>query len=144
MKNNMEIYKLKKMNETRWLVCDTANSVMVSFEAGKFNETQKVSIPDEMDWREATKAVTAIADWLSIYHYQLAMGGEQTAAELIGWQVSSLRRAAGMSQRELAERCGITQQQLARIERANHATSVDTIAAVLEKLGHRLTIEPII
>lgn len=136
-------FQLKKTGPTRWQVRDAASGVTISFEEGRFNDTQEVCMAAGADVTHALNSVTAIADWLSIYHYELAMGGNHTAAQLIGWQISSIRRAAGLTQMELAERCGITQPQLARIEKATYSTNIDTISKVLEELGHRLTIEPV-
>lgn len=68
---------------------------------------------------------------------------ELTAAGKIGLNIFFLRRAAGLTQDELAERVGITRPQLSRIETARHSASVDTVADILAALGRRLTIEPV-
>ena len=120
---------------------DPVSGITITFTAGDFKGSQNITIPDGMYYKEALRVVTEMADWLSVHHYELAMGGTHTAAQLLGWQINSLRRAAGLTQDELAERVGITRPQLSRIETARHAASVDTIADILAALGHRLTVE---
>lgn len=55
---------------------------------------------------------------------------------LVGSLLARERRAAGISQRELAERLGTTQQQIARWEASDYRTaSLERVAAAAEALG---------
>ncbi len=54
----------------------------------------------------------------------------------LGWLTCDLRTAAGLSQRELAERMGTTQSVTSRLEDGGGAKSrIDTLARVAEALG---------
>ena len=57
-------------------------------------------------------------------------------AQLAG-SVSQARRAVGWSQRELAERCGLSRPTIARIEAGQHVRMA-TLETVAEVLGLRL------
>lgn len=51
------------------------------------------------------------------------------------------RTDAGMTQRELAKRAGVTQQQIAKLEHPDANPSVDTLMKVAAALGARLAID---
>ncbi len=52
------------------------------------------------------------------------------------------RRAAGLSQREMAARAGIPQSTVARIEAGTLIPRVDTLDRLLRAVGHTLGVEP--
>ena len=52
------------------------------------------------------------------------------------------RNALGMSQRELAARCGIPQSSVARIESYKTTPNLDTLLKILHSLGLTLTVSP--
>lgn len=53
------------------------------------------------------------------------------------------REEAKMSQRDLAERAGMKQSAIARIEKMKVSPSVDTLNHLLFQLGYRLKIVPL-
>jgi transcriptional regulator with XRE-family HTH domain len=55
--------------------------------------------------------------------------------------VRHARRAAGLSQAQLAERLGTTQSAVARLERPGANPRVDTLDAALRASGQRLALE---
>lgn len=61
-------------------------------------------------------------------------------AALVGRQVMRARVAAGLSQSELASRCGIRQETLSRIERGSVNPTTATLEAIAEALDMRLEI----
>lgn len=63
---------------------------------------------------------------------------EETAA-IIG-AIIEQRKALGMSQRELASRCGITQSSVARIETLQTVPKLETVLKMMQPLGLRLTV----
>lgn len=123
-----------------WLCTDTASGLYIIFEAKKFNETQDVNVPESMSPDEALRAVVEISDWLAIFHYRLVMPERATSRQMIAHQLSSLRRRAGLTQQQLADRVGCPQSTIARLERAWHDASVGFVAEVAEALGCELRI----
>jgi len=54
--------------------------------------------------------------------------------------VRHARRVAGLTQKELADRCGIAQEAVARLESAKHTSSLPTLIKVATALGKRVEI----
>jgi len=63
---------------------------------------------------------------------------EETFIANLGIHIRQLREKKGMSQQDLADDCGITQNQVGRIERAEINTTVKTLV----KIANALDIEP--
>lgn len=57
--------------------------------------------------------------------------------------VNQARRAAGLSQRELAKRAGVPQSAIARIERGLQVPRTDTLERILAACGFELRMGPI-
>lgn len=58
----------------------------------------------------------------------------------VAWLVIKHRGQSGLSQRELAERAGTSQSQIARIESGRHGARVDTLGRIAGALGKRLVL----
>lgn len=75
----MNKYKLEKSKEQQgwWVVTDTINMIVVKFQEGKFNETQKVTLLNgnevsSMDYAmKQVKALREMADWLVKNHCKI-------------------------------------------------------------------------
>jgi ribosome-binding protein aMBF1 (putative translation factor) len=59
----------------------------------------------------------------------------------IAERVIEQRAAKGLSQRELAERCGTTQSAIARLERGGRPPRIDTLLRIAEALDCELIVE---
>jgi transcriptional regulator with XRE-family HTH domain len=53
----------------------------------------------------------------------------------IGRQLAGLRREGGMTQKEVAERAGIRQEHLSRIDAGRYAVTLETVQAIAAALG---------
>lgn len=53
----------------------------------------------------------------------------------IGQRIATLRTSQGITQRQLAQRCSITQPHLARIEQGKYSVGLDTLSSIAEALG---------
>ena len=53
----------------------------------------------------------------------------------IGQRIAELRKERGMTQTQLAERCGLQQAHIARIEAGKHSVGLDTLAQIADALG---------
>lgn len=62
----------------------------------------------------------------------------KTSASLLRYA----RRRAGLTQRELAERAGVAQSAIARVEAGRVSPSADRLARFVELCGLRLSAEP--
>ena len=56
----------------------------------------------------------------------------------IASRIQELRKEAGMTQKDLAEKCGMAQPNIARIEAGTYATSIDVLSRIAEALGKRI------
>lgn len=53
-----------------------------------------------------------------------------------------IRKQHELSQRELAERCGVKQSAIARLEKMSVSPQVSTVMRILKPLGYKLAIVP--
>lgn len=60
---------------------------------------------------------------------------------LIGKLIEA-RESKGLSQKQLADMCGLKQSAIARLERMNATPQLNTLIKVLKPLGYRLDIVP--
>ena len=67
----------------------------------------------------------------------MAMTDEQKQAtrERMGLRIAALRKLAGLSQEQLAERAGLQRTHVSRIEAGKYAVTLETIQAIAEALG---------
>lgn len=144
----MEKYILQKSKERPywWVVTDTEAGVVVQFEEGRFNETQRATLLEDgcPPALEVAHTLNGIADWIARNHYHLVFNNlseacDKAAAD-VGRQIAEGRKAAGMSIRELARRCGQSYPNLSLVENGKRQTTVSTLAKIGKILGVRFTI----
>ena len=79
----MERFRLEKSQLAKgwWVLTDTANLVVITFEEGRFNETQKITqleggenYTSMNDVMTQVRIIREMSDWLAINHYKIAMG----------------------------------------------------------------------
>lgn len=58
--------------------------------------------------------------------------------EYIGKRVAEIRQAKGLSIRQLAELCGVTAQNITKIEHGKYNVSIDILGKICEVLGCRI------
>ena len=56
----------------------------------------------------------------------------------IGQRIAELRKEQGMTQTQLAERCGLQQAHIARIETGRYSVGLDTLAQIATALGMKV------
>lgn len=76
----MNRFQLKKSceNPNWWVLTDTVNNVVIRFEEHKFNETQKVTVIDDIGVTETTaddmaKIMREIGDYMFHHHIGIAL-----------------------------------------------------------------------
>lgn len=71
-------------------------------------------------------------------YYDVDEDVENNIKLTIGQRIQELRKEAGMTQTQLAEKCGMAQPNIARIEAGTYATSLDVLSRIAEALGKRI------
>lgn len=68
--------------------------------------------------------------------------GQRFAEErkIVEWVDANGTNRKGMTQKELAERCGLLQSSIARVERGYFSIGFDTLEAMAEGLGKKIDI----
>jgi len=80
-----------------------------------------------------TKSVLLTKKW-----HQRKWEPMNEVAKQIGQRIQELRKEAGLTQTQLAEKCGMAQPNIARIEAGTYATSIDVLSRIAEALGKRI------
>ncbi len=65
---------------------------------------------------------------------------KQQTRERIGRRITALRKQRGMTQEQLAERCGLQRTHIARIETGRYAANLETIQAIAEAMDMEVDI----
>ena len=60
---------------------------------------------------------------------------KQQTRERMGLRIAALRKLAGLSQEQLAERAGLQRTHISRIEAGKYAVTLETVQAIAEALG---------
>lgn len=74
-------------------------------------------------------------------HERIVTGDRGWFFARIADRVAERRLKLGLSQRELAERCGTTQSAIARLERGGRPPRIDTLLRIAEALECELLVE---
>ena len=69
-----------------------------------------------------------------------AAWGENALARTIGLSIGTYRQRHGLTQTELGARVGMSQSQVARLERMDHTPSFETLLRLADALGLRIEI----
>ena len=94
-----------------------------------------------MKERTEPKRVRLTAEALERIRERLARAEDGWFFAQIAEQVSSQRRARGLSQAELAELCGTTQSAIARLESGGRPPRIDTLLRIANALDCDLVVQ---
>lgn len=56
----------------------------------------------------------------------------------IGERIATLRKEAGMTQTELAEKTGLQRSHIVRLEQGRYGATIDVLAAIAEAMGRQV------
>ena len=56
----------------------------------------------------------------------------------IGQRIAELRKEQNLTQTQLAERCGLQQAHIARIEAGRYSVGLDTLAQIADAMGMKI------
>ena len=60
--------------------------------------------------------------------------------EYIGRRIAEIRQAKGLSIRQLAELCGVSAQNITKIEHGRYNVSIDILGKICDALDYRIDI----
>lgn len=63
-----------------------------------------------------------------------------TERERIGALIKSIREEQGLTQDDIAERCGMQKQNISRIEHGKYTVGVEVLAKILGAMGYKIDI----
>lgn len=61
---------------------------------------------------------------------------------VIGQRIAELRKEQGMSQAELADKCGMQRPHIARVESGRYGITLDVLARIVQALDARIELVP--
>ena len=128
-----------------WVATDRDNNIVVQFEHGKYNDTQKVTLlngdtfTSEVEAMKVATYLREMADWLRENHYEKLF--PISLRESIGMQIRRERKRQGLSGKQLAERVAFVESTINKIENGRWNVSVDILERVSNALGVTLTLQ---
>ena len=66
------------------------------------------------------------------------MTKQEKTRHRIGKRIAELRMEQGLNQTQLAERCGLRQHHISRIENGTYCVGLDTLQTIAEALGRNV------
>lgn len=147
----MERFILQKSQEREnwWVFTDTLNGVVIQFEHGKFNETQKVTMLNDVTSPDASKIARILRDmgeWLAQNHYDKAVQYQPTFdrnfyRKEVGMKLRDAREKSGKSVREVSEETGINISNLSRIENGKYNYGIDMLNKLAKCYGKSVKLD---
>lgn len=125
-----------------WVATDKVNNIVVTFEHGHYNDTQKVTLLNGdtfKDEKEALKVATylrELSDWLREEHYEKLF--PMSLRDIVGIQIRRERKRQGLSGKQLAERAGFSEPTINKIENGRWNVSIDILENICAALGKTL------
>lgn len=147
MKNRFKLQKSESLPDW-WVLTDIENMIVVRWEQGKFNDTQKVSPIEDADLRakfgdnlaqELARIMAEIAGYLHDFHYEKVF--ELNDRQRLGAKIMALRNERGYSIRTLAELCDVNKATIVNIEQGRFSPRFDIVEKICHALGAKIEIK---
>lgn len=153
----MDNYILKKSENlpNGWVLADAEHGIVIVFEEGRFNETQKITFLDDIespDPVEIASRVREMGEWLMENHRELVFGAAPERLDFrelnrevrhdIGGMLKALREEAGYTVRELSAITGVDKGMICRIEGGRSNSGIDVFSTIAHALGWRVCLLP--
>lgn len=138
-------FVLDQIDDDKWKLTDEANGISVTWEVGRFNETQEFDTSGfdlKKYGMESARIIATIirrmTDWLADNHRELVE--ELNDRQLFGVKMSRLRKSKLLSIRELAERTDLATNTILNIEKGKFSPRLEIVERILSVLGAHLEI----
>lgn len=66
---------------------------------------------------------------------------KEESQQWVGERITELRKREGLTQKELAERCGLTQNHITRIENGRYNVGFYQVHVITEAMGYKIRFE---
>lgn len=137
------ILQKSKERENGWVLTDTLNEIVIQFEEGKFNSTQKITYLNDVEINPTTIAhdLRLMADWLMQNHYHLAIANTQQGFDreyhrkVVGDKLRQLRNSKNLTITDVAKATGIHATNISKIENGKYGFTIDAINQLLSVYG---------
>lgn len=131
-----------------WVVAaDRKTNMVFIFMEGAFRESVEYKPLDDMTPLDAAAAMRELGDWMRLYHADmLEERGEASRyinRKRIGQLIADARRKQGLTLRELAERSGVSYQNITKIENGKYNVSIDILGKLCRALDLKIDLSGI-
>lgn len=147
MKNRFKLQKSESLPNW-WVLTDIENMIVVRWQHGKFNDTQKVSPIEDADLREKygdnlaqelARIMAEIADYLRDFHSEKVF--ELNDRQRLGAKIMALRNERGYSIRTLADLCDVNKATIVNIEQGRFSPRYEIVERIVKELGAKIEIK---
>lgn len=125
-----------------WVAADRRTKMVFIFMEGVFPDSVECRPLEDMPPLDAATAVRELGDWLKRYHGGLLEErGDATKyvnRKRIGTMMAEARRRQGLTVRELAERSGVSYQNITKIENGRYNVSIDILGKLCKALDLKI------
>ena len=144
------MFKLQRSQEKQgwWVLTDTNKGIVILFEEGKFNSTQKITYLEDVEPSPTAiaKDLRIMADWLAQNHY-LAVANPQPTFDreyhrkAVGDRLRQLRLSKKLTIDDVSQATGIHRTNISKIENGRYAFTIDVVNQLLNLYGAKLNFE---
>lgn len=101
----------------------------------------------ELSPLKQTRVIQSVEEFVKISNHCMLGSGIDTTLTFhrtrydLGQSIKSIRENEGLTQEDLAERCGLKQPHIARIEAGKHSFGIDQYLDIINKLGYSIELK---
>lgn len=126
-----------------WIVAaDRKTNMVFIFMEGVFPDSVEYKPLESMTPLDAATAVRELGDWLRLYHADLLEDKTERARYVnrmrVGAFIADARKKQGLTVRELAERSGVSYQNITKIENGKYNVSIDILGKLCKALDLKI------
>lgn len=126
-----------------WVVAaDGKTNMVFIFMEGAFRESVEYKPLDDMTPLDAAAAMRELGDWLRLYHADILDERGEASRYInrnrIGQLIADARRKQGLTLRELAEKSGVSYQNITKIENGRYNVSIDILGKLCRALDLKI------
>ena len=126
-----------------WLVAaDRKTNMVFFFMEGVFPDSVEYKPLEDMSPLDSATAVRELGDWLRLYHPDVLEERSDASRYInrkrIGKLIADTRRKQGLSIRELADKSGVSYQNITKIENGKYNVSIDILGKLCRALDLKI------